>query len=123
QQLLTPLHIMANAKKLYKKNPLKHIEIAQALLGNGAEVNAKGKVVTVKNYGAVEAETLISDITPLHMAADADDDAMVRFLLDRGANPGLKTSLGQQPHTFAKSAVIRNLISARANNSSCCILQ
>jgi ankyrin repeat protein len=114
---------MANAKKICKKIPLKHIEIAQELLGRGADVNAKGKLVTVKNYGAVESETGISDVTPLLMAADADDDAMVRFLLDRRANPSLKTSLGQYPESFAKDAAIRRLINARKQNSSCCVLQ
>jgi len=65
----TPLHVAAIWGR---------IDIAEALLGGGAEIDRRGE------HG----------FTPLHEAISQGHEEMVSFLLSRGADPRLSTELG-----------------------------
>jgi ankyrin repeat protein len=52
-------------------------EVIERLLEFGADINQKG----------------INDWTPLHWAAANDNVEMIRFLLEKGANPGIRTGI------------------------------
>lgn len=79
---LTPLHVAVSASACA---PDVRARLAKVLLANGADPNA----------GAYDVGR-----TPLHMAVGTCDEAMVRLLLEYGADPRAR-SCGQTPHDMA----------------------
>lgn len=100
QKQLSIRLLLANGAKVNEfgghHKPLHHaaktgqIEIAERLLANGADIEAKG----------------MDEWTPLGIAAQHNQPEMVNFLLDRGADPTLKCSSHHVPNDFLKK--IRN---------------
>ena len=79
---LTPLHLAAQEGRL---------EIAEILLGAGANV---------------EAKTRIGDYTPLHLASGGAHASVVNALIEAGADPGaVTTRTGVTPLHFAAKAM------------------
>jgi ankyrin repeat protein len=73
RQEFTPLHMAARAG---------HVEIVKWLLDNGAKIN--GKTKAQPGYPGAE--------TALFLAVVAQQEAVVEYLLKRGANPNVKSS-------------------------------
>ena len=91
---LTALHVAAQEG---------YLEIAEALLGAGADV---------------EAKTRIGDYTPLHLAAQEANAPVARVLLEAGADPAaVTTNTGATPLHLAAKAIggegaVRTLLDA-----------
>ena len=95
-----------------------HLHIVQALIAGEADVNKPGwaplhyaatgghpEVITVllERYAYIDAESP-NGTTPLMMAASYGNAAAVKVLLEAGADPGLKNSLGLSALDFARKA-------------------
>ncbi|MBE9128988.1 MULTISPECIES: ankyrin repeat domain-containing protein [unclassified Coleofasciculus] len=120
---LTPLHIA--------RSP----EIAQLLIEQGAEVNAKDAktnrtplhlahspevaVVLIKNGAEIDAEEINREFHPngtlLHQATKIGSKLMIEFLLQRGANIVAKDYQGNTPLHLALSPEIAALLIADVN--------
>lgn len=83
---MQPLHAAVNGG---------HVRISHLLLDRGADVDA----------------TQSGRVTALHIAAYHADTAMVEALLDRGANPRLRTADGKSPKDLTTGSRLRNLLS------------
>lgn len=66
----------------------------ERLLASGVDVNIR----STEGY------------TPLMIAADQNDAAMVRFLLARGADPGLRSGLGRTAREMTTSSEVKALL-------------
>jgi len=86
-----PLHSAARAGS---------VRIAALLLDNGADIN-------------IETDTSARD-TPLHLATINGNDAVVAFLLARGANPNAQNAAGNTPlheaAIFGSPVIVRELL-------------
>ena len=70
--------------------------LAGVLLDAGADVNAQGE----------------GGFTALHAAAQNGDEALVRLLLERGADPALANDRGETPRDLASDARVRAFLRA-----------
>jgi len=90
---------MVNARDKNGRTPLHwacrgvHVELAQYLLENGADVNA--------------ADT--NGVAPLHWAAMTGDATLVKLLLDRGADPSARDADGDTPLNSAALGASREI--------------
>jgi len=120
---LTPLHVVRSA------------EIAQLLIEQGADVNAKDDrtnrtplhlahspeiaAVLIENGVKIEADEINTDYHPtgtlLHQASKIGSQQMIEFLLQRGANIVPKDSQDNTPLHFAPSPKIAALLIADIN--------
>jgi ankyrin repeat protein len=95
------------------------IALMDVLLQHGADVNAQ--VTGTKTYSMRNARTpsTIEGMTALHLAAQAGRADLVRYLLDRGANPAITDSNGRKAidlaGTRAGAAEIRGLLENAAS--------
>ncbi|XP_057306768.1 poly [ADP-ribose] polymerase tankyrase-2-like [Hydractinia symbiolongicarpus] len=114
----TPLHLAAGYN---------HVEVAEFLLENGADVNAqdKGGLIALHNassYGHVDIAALLikykADVnatdrwlfTPLHEAAQKGRTQLCALLLTHGADPQLKNQEGQSPLDLASADDVKVLL-------------
>lgn len=106
---LTPLHVVVfnhsylnpntvshkSAPKLTDDQLHKYVEVVHALISNGANVNAEDDL----------------DSTPLHYAAEKNQEILVRSLINHGAEVNVRNSSGKTPLMMAavdgSPAVIR----------------
>lgn len=70
------------------------VSMARLLLDAGADVNGEGE----------------DGFTTLHAAAFNGDEALIRLLLDRGANPGVKDPQGRTAADLVKDDNLRSLL-------------
>jgi len=102
QEGTTPLHVSAK---------LANIKITRLLVDHdrmGADVNFADKHGSTPLHFAVGA----------HESTGADATKVVKFLLDRGANPDAKDSEGKTPEDFAKSDDVRELLASFADDET-----
>ncbi len=90
QLMVTPLHSACATS---------NFEIAQILIRNNAEVNAKQ----------------MQGVTPLHSAVHNGHLKLVKLLLENGANTGSKMDDGQTPVSMAKEKGIKEIIELLRN--------
>lgn len=90
----TPLHsALAKAGRPY------YLYVLRLLIAHGADVNAR-------TSPGVETGAFMRDVrtrgeTPLHRAAAYGDEAMIRLLLEKGADPSAADANGDSPLTWA----------------------
>lgn len=82
------------------------IEVVEALLNNGADVNEE----TLERRGWSDY-----GMTPLFYAASRKDSAVAELLLSRGANVNHEDSIGETPLHYASDAVAPLLLNAGAD--------
>ncbi|XP_070541191.1 poly [ADP-ribose] polymerase tankyrase-2-like [Ptychodera flava] len=114
----TPLHLAAGYN---------NVEVAELLLENGADVNArdKGGLIPLHNassYGHVDIAALLIkygtcvnatdrwSFTPLHEAAQKGRTQLCALLLAHGADPTMKNQEGQTPLDLATAEDVRSLL-------------
>ena len=81
------------------------IALMDVLLQHGADVNAQ--VTGTKTYSMRNARTPSTNegMTALHMAAQTGRTDLVRYLLEKGANPEIADSNGRKPIDLVVDAV------------------
>lgn len=90
----TPLHsALSKAGKPY------YLFTLRLLVENGADVNAK--TIPGVETGAFMRDVRTKGETPLHRAAAYADEAMIKYLLDHGADPTARDANGDSPLTWA----------------------
>ncbi len=90
----TPLHgALAKAGKPY------YLYVVRLLVENGANVNAA--TISGKETGAFMRDVRTKGETPLHRAAAYADEAIIKYLLDNGADPTARDANGDSPLTWA----------------------
>lgn len=107
-----------------------HIDVVQYLLSQGAEIDAEEEFETFTKTASkkelnslrvfIEREDGFSNrlentvtfrgCTPLHYAVLADNYAIVKILLEAGANPTKKNDLGHEPIVYVEDKRIRRLL-------------
>uniref|UniRef100_A0ABM0N060 Poly [ADP-ribose] polymerase n=1 Tax=Saccoglossus kowalevskii TaxID=10224 RepID=A0ABM0N060_SACKO len=114
----TPLHLAAGYN---------NVEVAEHLLENGADVNArdKGGLIPLHNassYGHVDIAALLIkfgtcvnaidrwSFTPLHEAAQKGRTQLCALLLAHGADPAMKNQEGQTPLDLTSAEDVRSLL-------------
>ncbi|GAB6027052.1 hypothetical protein CHUAL_013779 [Chamberlinius hualienensis] len=114
----TPLHLAAGYNNL---------EVAEYLLGHGADVNAqdKGGLIPLHNassYGHLDIAALLIKhqtivnatdrwgFTPLHEAAQKGRTQLCALLLAHGADPTMKNQEGQTPLDLATAEDVQSLL-------------
>lgn len=90
----TPLHgALAKAGKPFR------LLTVRLLVENGADVNAK--TIPGQETGAFMRDVRTKGETPLHRAAAYADEAIIKYLLDHGAEPAARDANGDSPLTWA----------------------
>ncbi len=90
----TPLHsALSKAGKPY------YLYVVRLLVENGADVTAK--TIPGKETSAFMRDVRTKGETPLHRAAAYADEAIVKYLLDHGADPTARDATGDSPLTWA----------------------
>ena len=84
-------HLGTNAH-LYRPNMR---ELVKALLARGADPNAQLRATRIQGSGG--ARVSMAGTTPLLAASTAADVALVRLLIEKGADPQLETEKGMTP--------------------------
>ncbi len=91
------------------EDPLPSIEIAKELLARGANVNATLTAPLPGRSGMDSGDTALGEgTTPLMRAARAGDAAVMRLLLEKGADPKLTTKEGNTALMFAAGVGYRD---------------
>ncbi len=91
------------------EDPLPTLEIVKALLDRGANVNAALTANLPGRSGMDSGDTtLTAGTTPLMRAARAGDTAVIRLLLEKGADPKLATKDGNTALMFAAGVGYRD---------------
>ena len=90
----TPLH-----SALCKAGRPYFLYVLRVLVENGADVNVK--TIPGKETGAFMRDVRTKGETPLHRAAAYGDEAMIRYLIDNGANKEARDVNGDSPITWA----------------------
>jgi len=67
------------------------VDLVKMILDHGANPNARLKTPTLQRYHNAGDAQLTDGATPLMRAAKSTDVAMMRLLLDKGADPGIAT--------------------------------
>lgn len=75
----------------------------KSLIASGTDVNAP------RSRGFLKWD---KSMKPLHLAAARGDINMVRYLLEQGADPHLKTASGKTALEMAQSAAVKQLLAA-----------
>ncbi|XP_077992722.1 poly [ADP-ribose] polymerase tankyrase-2-like [Glandiceps talaboti] len=133
QKLVTPENINCRDSQGRNSTPLhlaagyNNVEVAELLLENGADVNArdKGGLIPLHNassYGHVDIAALLIkygtcvnatdrwSFTPLHEAAQKGRTQLCALLLAHGADPTMKNQEGQTPLDLATAEDVRSLL-------------
>jgi ankyrin repeat protein len=90
----TPLH-----SALCKAGRPYFLYVLQLLVENGADVNAK--TIPGKETGGFMRDVRTKGETPLHRAAAYGDEAMIKYLLDNGADKQARDAHGNSPISWA----------------------
>jgi ankyrin repeat protein len=92
-----------------ENDPLPSLEIVKALLAHGAKVNTQLTKNLPGRSGMDSGDTTLDEgATPLMRAARAGDSAVMRLLLDKGADPKLTTKDGNTAFMFAAGVGYRD---------------
>lgn len=90
----TPLH-----SALCKAGRPYFLYVLRVLVENGADVNVK--TIPGKETGAFMRDVRTKGETPLHRAAAYSDEAIIRYLLDNGADKEARDANGDSPIAWA----------------------
>jgi uncharacterized protein len=90
----TPLH-----SALCKAGRPYFLYVLKLLVDNGADVNAR--TIPGKETGGFMRDVRTKGETPLHRAAAYADEAMIRYLLDNGADKEARDAHGNSPISWA----------------------
>jgi len=92
-----------------ENDPLPSLEIVKDLLAHGAKPNTQLTKNLPGRSGMDSGDTTLDEgATPLMRAARAGDSAVMRLLLDKGADPNLKTKDGNTAFLFAAGVGYRD---------------
>jgi ankyrin repeat protein len=90
----TPLH-----SALCKAGRPYFLYVLKVLVGNGADVNAK--TIPARETGGFMRDVRTKGETPLHRAAAYGDEAMIGYLIEKGAKREARDANGDSPLTWA----------------------
>lgn len=90
----TPLH-----SALCKAGRPYYLYVLKLLIENGADVNAK--TIPGRETGAFMRDVRTKGETPLHRAAAYEDEAMIRYLIEHGADTQARDANGDSPISWA----------------------
>jgi len=129
-QVLLELHANPNIRREGSWTPLHKAALKGNYLGTQLLVKAKADLrarasINLTGYGSVDGQQLVSGVSSLHIAAKGSDRAnnraIVRLLLDAGADPTAKDSKGRAPYLYASNSW-KELYDAQKSKSCCCFV-
>ena len=122
----TPLHIVASSKRQTKAY-VDTVGIASVLLQHGADVNAMSSNIIKKTINNSTKAFNITQWTPLHAATLYNDEPLIEFLVQNGADARIKDSSGQTPASYAATLGFKDAentlrVAAKAQACVSCII-